>query len=236
MSEFKYEYVKQYLDLSYYTNIYTNTRIKLHNDIIDKYFINIDNLINQKKQKFIFTSGAYGSGKSFFVEQLNKFGKINLKKYIYVDPDEIRKELPEYNQIINNEPLNLGILTNQESFFIGEIIRLHAMFLGMDVIYDSSLKNFDWIENHIRWIRNTFVSCEIIIIHIQSDLTNILERNLLRAKETKRCISPNSIRHSYFDSIKTFDNINNIVDKSIIIPNILDVDYVNYIKNTDFII
>lgn len=234
MSEFKYDYIKQYLDLSYYTNVYTNARIKLHNDIIDKYFTNIDNVINKKKQKFIFTSGAYGSGKSFVVEQLNKFCKINLKKYIYVDPDEIRKELPEYNQIINNEPLNLGILTNQESFFIGEIIRLHAMFLGLDVIYDSSLKNFNWIKNHIGWIRNTFVSCEIIIIHIQSDLANILERNLSRAKQTKRCISPNSIEQSYFDSIETFTKINNIVDKSIIIPNISDVESINYIKNTNF--
>lgn len=91
----KYDYIRNYLDLNYYSNEYSEQRIKLHESIIDNYFIN-KNCINKnnKSQKFIFTSGAYGSGKSFVIEQLDKLNKINLTKYIYVDPDEIRLQLP----------------------------------------------------------------------------------------------------------------------------------------------
>ena len=62
----KYDYIRNYLNLNYYTNEYSPERIKLHESIIEKYFINNRFIKYSKRQKFIFTSGAYGSGKSFF--------------------------------------------------------------------------------------------------------------------------------------------------------------------------
>ena len=141
----KYNYIRNYLDLEYYSNVYKESRIRLHETIVDKYFANIQHLVKSENltnsNKFIFTSGAYGCGKSHVLKILNKHDKINLSEYIFIDPDRIRLELPEYSDLIRSDPWTAGYLTNQETFYIGELIRYHAMFLGINVIYDSSLRD-----------------------------------------------------------------------------------------------
>lgn len=191
----KYDYIKNYLDLNYYTNEYSEHRIKLHESIIDKYFINKNYPKKYNKpQRFIFTSGAYGSGKSFIISQLYKLNKINLSKYIYIDPDKIRLELPEYQELIKSDPFNACDITNQEVFYICELIRLHAMFEGLDVIYDSSLKNFDWFESQVKWIKEIFPKSEIIVINVQAGWISVLERNLTRLELTNRFVKLEHIR------------------------------------------
>jgi hypothetical protein len=228
----KYDYIRNYLDLNYYSNEYSPERIKLHESITDKYFINRTYLRKyDKRQKFIFTSGAYGSGKSFIINQLSELGKINLTKYIYVDPDIIRLEMPEYEELIKSNPFKTCELTNQEAFYISELIRIHAMFEGLDVIYDSSLRNFNWFESHIKWIKTNFPKAEIIILNIQADWISVLERNLLRAEKTHRFIKLESIFQSYYESNETFQKIKNLVDTNIIIPNNSDCEAVEFIKN-----
>jgi hypothetical protein len=227
----KYDYIRNYLDLNYYTNEYSPERIKLHESIIDNYFINKNYLRKyNKSQKFIFTSGAYGSGKSFVIKELSNLNKINLTKYVYIDPDVIRLELPEYEQLINTDPLNIYMLTNQEAFYIGELIKFHAMFEGLDLIYDSSLRNYTWFESHIKWIRNNFPKAEIIVINVHANWISVLERNLLRTEQSNRFIKLDTIRQSYFESLETHYKIKKIVDKNIIIPNNSDYEAVDYIK------
>ena len=227
----KYDYIRNYLDLCYYTNDYSEQRIKLHESIIDKYFINKSYLKKyNKSQKFIFTSGAYGSGKSFVINQLYKLNKINLTKYIYIDPDKIRLDLPEYQELTKSNPFGACEQTNQEVFYIGELIRFHAIFEGLDVIYDSSLRNYTWFESHVKWIRNNFPKAEIIVINVQADWISVLERNLLRTEQTNRFIKLETIRQSYFESLETYYKIKKIVDTNIIIPNNLDYEAEDYIK------
>jgi len=231
----KYDYVRNYLDLQYYSNIYSKERSELHDTIIQKYFYD-DNIKKKShgKNKLIFTSGAYGCGKSHVLKLLDKHNKINLKKYIFIDPDKLRSELPEYEQLIKLNPWMAGFETNQEVFYIGELIRFHAMFEGYDVIYDSSLRNWSWMSQHIEWIKETFPKAEIIIIHIETDWTNVLERNLLRSEQTKRCIPLENIKQAYLQSIESNKILSKLVNLNIIIKNNLNEETEKFILESVF--
>lgn len=231
----RYNYLLQYLDLTYYSNTYDLDRQYLHSNIIDSYFANIEQKISRKNNKntreFIFTSGCYGCGKSHILKLLDKMQKINLNQYVFVDPDKLRTRIPEYEKLLEQNPWIAGYKTNQEVLYISELIRLHAMFMGYNVIYDSSLRDAEWTTSHFEWIRQNFPNTRIKIIHVQADWVNVLERNILRAEQTKRCIPLENIRSVYFQSIKSNEILSQIADSHINIPNNNDDEAQEYISN-----
>lgn len=231
----KYNYIRNHLDLEYYHNQYSESRTKLHESIVDKYFVDKAHLKNpDKHNKFIFTSGAYGCGKSHILKMLHKHNKIDLDKFIFVDPDMIRSELPEYLDLIKSNPWTAGFATNQETFYIGELIRYHAMFEGINVIYDSSLRDWEWTSLHIKWLRENFSQAKIIIIHVYADWVKVLERNISRSEQTKRCIPLENIKQAYVQSIESNTKLKDLVDLNIIIKNNSDEELEKIILENDF--
>ena len=169
----------------------------------------------------------------FFVFCYNNNEKTVVEKHyikLYIQYSLIWFLLPEYKELIKSDLFNACNLTNQEVFYIGELIRFHAMFEGHDVIYDSSLRNFTWFESHVKWIRDFFPKAEIIVINIQADWISILERNLLRSEQSKRFIKLEHIRQSYIESLETYYKIKKIVDSNIIILNNSDFETAQFIK------
>ena len=225
----KYSYVREFLDLDYYNENYNNVRSQLHEKIVDKHFNKTT--IKTDKLKIIFNSGAYGCGKSHILKLLQENNKINLNEYIFVNPDNLRDELPEYKELIKSDPWNAGKNTNKEVFYIGELIRYHAMLNGYNVIYDSSLKDKTWFLEHIKWLRERFPKAIIKIIHVKANWINVLERNLLRAEETKRCIPLRFIKEAYAMSIKSNEILKNYVDENIIIENDNDENTTKFVNN-----
>lgn len=232
----KYEYIRNYLDLEYYNETYDELRTELHEKIINSYFDNLP--INSNPNPYptiIFTSGAYGSGKSHIIKLLEKHKKINLKNFIYIDPDKLRIELPEYTELLKVDPWNAGMKTNKEIFYISSLIKYHALFTNHNVIYDSSLKDGEWFSQYFLWLKKTFPKIIIKIIHVKTNWTNVLERNLLRAEQTKRCIPLKFIRDAYHMSSKSNEILKNYVDENIIIINDNDGETMEQIRNLPII-
>lgn len=256
----KYDYIRNFLDLEYYTNIYTEERKILHEKIIDKYFQNIcesnhtnnniyigrleepnHNNISNKSNKLIFTSGSYGCGKSKIISKLYEYGFFG--KYIYVDPDKIRRELPEYNDELETQidKVSLIIKTNQEAFYIGEVIRIHAMFMHLNVIYDSSMRNFNFFQNHISWIKQTFQNqTQIIILHIDIDISVAIKRYINKYHidydnydAVKKIQTINTIKQIFIETKETNQKLKNFVSHNIVMKN-NNIDDINTIIQNNF--
>jgi len=82
--------------------------------------------------------------------------KINLKNFIYVDPDKLRTELHEHNEPLKDEPWNGGIKTNKEIFYISSLIKCHTLFTNHNVICDCSLKDGELFSQYFLLLKKLF--------------------------------------------------------------------------------
>lgn len=210
-----YEYLKQFVDYTYHIK-YDPNRDNLHTDIINKYFVNKH---PQKKNRLIFTGGCYGAGKSHVMKFLHKNKRIDLDKYIYVDQDKIREYLPEYSEYLKENHFTAGFRTNKESAYIAEFIQRHALFNNYNLIIDSSLRDGEWHRDYIEWIKQTFPHYEIVIIFVEASWVRILERNLKRGEQTKRCIPLECLENTFEASPISFEMLKSHVHRHYVINN-----------------
>lgn len=245
--EFKYEHLKKYIDWSYHLK-YSPSREKLQEKIIDSHFIGKQKqsqshaqLQNFSRKKIIFTGGCYGAGKSNVLKQLQKENKINLDNFVHVDQDKMRSQIPEYETYLRENYYTAGFKTNKETGYIAELIQLHAMSNGYNLIVDSSLTDAEWLKQYIDLIRSEFSDYEIIIIYVKASWERILERNIRRGEVTRRVIPFDCLLNAYEKSPVSFEFLKNYVNKWYVIENDYKENEIDYerkrseqFKNIDF--
>jgi len=116
----KFSHIRRTLDYSFHTN-YTFERQMLHDMIItdmlnEAYICDIDGNIGTIAADpwIVFTAGAMGAGKSYTLRILVEKERFPLPAFVIVDPDEIRRLLPEYHMYIADNPELAGELTRKE--------------------------------------------------------------------------------------------------------------------------
>jgi hypothetical protein len=75
----------------------------------------------------VLTAGAMGARKSYTIRRLSEQGPFPLEAIVAVDPDEIRRLLPEFELYVQQTPQNAGELTRKEAGYISEILTLVAL-------------------------------------------------------------------------------------------------------------
>lgn len=128
----KYSYIRKTLDYGYHSN-YTFERQKLQdaiiNDMLDEAFVfdedgNVGTVPTEPW--IVFTAGAMGAGKSHTMGVLVEKGRFPLTAFVRVDPDEVRRTLPEYHVYIIENPELAGELTKKE-------VRKYIISMGQEV-------------------------------------------------------------------------------------------------------
>jgi hypothetical protein len=116
----KFSHIRKTLDYSFHSH-YTFERQKLHDAIItdmlnEAYICDIDGNIGTIPTDpwIVFTAGAMGAGKSHTMRVLVEKFRFPLPAFVIVDPDEIRRLLPEYHMYIAENPALAGALTRKE--------------------------------------------------------------------------------------------------------------------------
>ena len=116
----KYSHIRKTLDYNYHSN-YTFERQKLQDAIItdmlhEAFILDLDGNVGSvpKQPWIVFTAGCMGAGKSHTMNVLVKKGRFPLNAFVVVDPDEIRRLLPEFHMYVNSQPELAGSLTNKE--------------------------------------------------------------------------------------------------------------------------
>lgn len=89
----------------------------------------------------IFTVGPRGVGKKHVIRGLTAQGRLGLLTHVDVDPDEIRRRLPEFETYLKSKPDHVDELTRKEAGLICEVLTLAAIQAGRNVILDGCLND-----------------------------------------------------------------------------------------------
>ena len=159
------------LDYSYHCN-YRKERQNFQDEVIEKMlgsFIRDKNgfvCTIPRDPWIVFTAGAMGAGKSHTIRKLQEANHFPSLAFVSVDPDEIRRELPEFLEYVNTNPLLAGEMTRKEAGYIAELITLAALRKGKNVLVDGSLRDTEWYSFYFSSLREEYSNLRIAILHI----------------------------------------------------------------------
>lgn len=160
---------------------YTRQRQWLQNAIIEDFLDNIEDpnmCITPSEPWLIFTVGARGAGKIHTIHHLVNTGRLPILSFVQVDPDSIRRRLPEF-ETYDKELVN--DLTRKESSFIAELLLLAAVQNGRNVVFDSSMRDSGWFLKLIKSIKQLDSSSfKFAVIHVTAPTELIFERVKVR--------------------------------------------------------
>ena len=219
--------VRERLDYSFHA-CYSRERQELQDSIVQFFLQKHD----QDKTKFIqcdsnssgrpwavFTAGVMGAGKSFTLRRLHQKGLFPLDAFVIVDPDEIRRLLPEFVVYVNKDAQQAGTLTRKEAGMLSEMISLAALERGHHVLVDGSLRDHEWYENYFSDLRHSFPGIQLAIIHVTAPIDVINRRVKARADETGRLIPQQVLEQSIAEVPESVNLLKHLVDFFLKIDN-----------------
>jgi hypothetical protein len=155
-----------------------------------------------------FTSGAMGAGKGYCMNWMMHHGVIPKGTFAcHIDPDAIKRKLPEWSIYLQNNPQSAGSFTHSESALIAEIAKEAALGMGLSVWVDGSLSNTDWTIQDIQRIRRTHIGYRIAVFHVMAEEEIVLQRCRKRAISTGRMVPIEKTRVSIEGSAITVQRL-----------------------------
>uniref|UniRef100_A0A6U6D9L2 Zeta toxin domain-containing protein n=1 Tax=Odontella aurita TaxID=265563 RepID=A0A6U6D9L2_9STRA len=178
--------VRKRLDYTFHKN-YTIFRQQFQDDLILQRFsrpLIVNNVrVSQRNVSppwIVFTAGPMGAGKGYVLDKLGTDGKFPLESFVKVDPDEIRRDMPEFMHYAKYDPTVAGHHTRKEAGYIAEIITLAALQSGKNVIVDGSVRDYQWCKRHFSHLRAEFPGIRIAILQVSAPREAVLQRAVVR--------------------------------------------------------
>jgi len=177
-----YSHIRASLDYTYhshYTRERQNLQDKIISDMVNGAVITDKNgnvCTTPTEPWIVFTAGAMGAGKSYTMGKLVEAGRFPLLAFVAVDPDEIRRHLPEFHVYVDESPELAGELTRKEAGFIAEILTLAGLQSGKNVLVDGSLRDSKWYIEYFARLKEEFPNVRQAIIHVTAPRDAIFKR------------------------------------------------------------
>lgn len=211
-----YAHLRKGLDYSYHAN-YRKERQWLQDSIIDDILEahrpdDHRACVTPKQPWLIFTVGPRGAGKKHVLKELVLENRLPLLTYVRVDPDEIRRRLPEFETYSNKNPCLVDELTRKESGFIAELLLLAALQAGRNVVMDGSMSDPAYHLSLIEKLRRQYKCLKIGILHITAPTKTLLLRARKTFQDTGRDVTQDAVE-SYTSHIKeSIESVRVMVD------------------------
>lgn len=178
-----YAHLRQRLDYSYHTN-YRKERQWLQDAIIEDMLEVEDDeagCIIPSEAWLIYTVGPQGAGKRHVIHNLTQEGRLQLLSFVHVDPDAIRRRLPEFSTYVKKCPDMVDAFTRKECGYIAELLTLATLQAGRNVIVDGALESASWHKARIKDLRQEYPSLKFGIFQIQAPFKLIMKRSQVRS-------------------------------------------------------
>lgn len=203
------------VDFSYHSN-YQIERQLVQDRIIHKY-LRFGKSVNSPK--IIFTAGVMGAGKGYILKKMSQSKQIDLQEYLWVDPDQLKNELPEMKIYVNLDPKTAGTKVHKESGFIQEIILSEALKQNKNIIVDGSLTSLIRHKMLFESIHRDYPHYTIEIIYVIADLEKIKARIQRRGDATGRFVPMEKVEQAFHQIPKTVQVLAPLVSRMLIIDN-----------------
>jgi predicted kinase len=173
----------------------------------------------------IFTAGCMGAGKSFTVQRLDEQGLFPLRWFVMVDPDEIRRLLPEFRTYLQKNAEQAGAFTRKEAGMLAEILSVAALERGLNVLKDGSLRDAQWYVNYFSKLRHSFPGIQLGIIHVTAPIEIVHERVKKRAEQTGRIVPRDVLERAIVEVPRSVYILKHLVDFFLEIDNSIQQDH-----------
>jgi hypothetical protein len=178
----KYYMHRAKMDFTWFPT-YPSVRVAFQDELIEKM---IHRGAPQQNPIAMFTSGIFGAGKTHYINH-----NFNLKQCVRIDPDEIRRQLPEWDQLVRDHPKDAGTLTHMESTFIALLVERICIANKYNYLVDGSLSNLEWYKTWLLEVKQTH---RLYLFRFSCSLELAFERCLKREQMTGRHVSEQQIR------------------------------------------
>lgn len=173
-----YAHIRKELDYTYHSH-YKKERQWLQDSIIEEFVDKIHNTescTTPSEPWLIYTVGAPGAGKIYTLMQMVKERKLPLLSFVLIDPDAIRRRLPEFHSYVQKCPDRVDDFTGREAGYIVEILALAAIQSGKNVVLDGCLQSAEWHGTFFDSLKVENRNLKIGMIHVTAPRNIILQR------------------------------------------------------------
>ncbi len=176
---------------------WTKGRQVVHNDIIDK---TTDGLVAQEEPVFHMMGGGTASGKSSAVNA----GKVKFPNgHAFIDADEIKAGLPEYNAMIASGDARAASFVHAESSFVSDqIMKTTSQSRFHTVLDGTGDGGLDKLSRRVNRFRDQ--GYKISADYVNADLDVAIQRAATRAAQTGRAVPESVIREIHEGVSTTF--------------------------------
>lgn len=203
------EKLPQTKSLYFINGKYTDDRKKLHESIINDFTSKID-CVSGRQPVAIFTGGAPGSGKSYFLKNLLPF--LPKDKIFSIDADAVRMKLPEY------KGYNASSTHLETKDIVNELLMRIAQPCKHDLIIDGTMNKSSSYIPTITKLKNLGYKIYIIYVEVPKELS--IERVLDRYKRTGRYVPQKVINEIYENGMKPFQELTEYADGVLLINGV----------------
>jgi hypothetical protein len=198
----KYRSQRMALDSTYHW-LYSLDRQAMQDKLIDDVLNDCRHTELSPFPWVVFTAGPMGAGKGYVLDWMESQGYFPRKQFVSVDPDEIRRCLPEWEEYVAHDEQSAGGKTQKEASMLAELCVLCALQKRYNIVIDGSLRDATWYEGYFARLRKGFPGVRIAILHVSAPVesikANVQKRFLVTGRmvpEDKMLLSIESVPRS----------------------------------------
>lgn len=218
----RYAELRPLLDYTYH-RMYHPKRIQVQDELIAKFSKPEENE-EPLLPWVVFTAGAMGAGKGYVRDWMTKNGYWPIERFVIVDPDAVRQNLPEWPQYVAADSEKAGDMTQKEAGMIAELIGFAGLRDRRNVVFDGSLRDVKWYKSYFHRLRQNFPGIRIMIIHIIADRDTVLKRAEERGKKTGRVVPRETLIESMEATPISVQTLSHLADFTVRVENRTDAE------------
>jgi Zeta toxin len=142
----------------------------------------------QRRPWIVFSAGPMGVGKGYVMSTLKERGLFPLDRFLTIDPDLLKAELPEMTGYLQRDPASAATKVHRESTQMADVLLQHALQMRIPTLVDGSLRDVDYYKAFMERIRNNFPEYQLAILHVTASPEIIRSRAQSRAEKTGRAV------------------------------------------------
>eukprot|EP00121_Abeoforma_whisleri_P003087 Awhi_evm1s2772 len=209
---------RKQLDYKYHRNpVYS--RQQLQDSILSHIVNSVQSKDTTKRPWIVFTAGAMGVGKGYAMSTLASTDSFPLHRFIIVDPDKLKNELPEMPGYLKTDPESAATKLHRESTQMTDVLFEYGLLRSKSLLVDGSLRDTDWYTKLFKKIRSEYPQYRIGILHVTARRETIHARARHRAKVSGRAVPPETIEESLQQVPKSVERLAPLADVAFNISN-----------------
>lgn len=193
------------------------TRGELHELIEDDAF-SVSSPAPQDRKPIAYVMGGGGaSGKGTVKNHLIQEGVIQAADAVSIDPDEIKREIPEYGAIVAAGDSRAAAVVHEESSDIAKRIQDRAIKGRYDIILDVTLGDEKKGMQKLQELKDAGYEVRLYGVTIQPEIAVV--RAMQRAQETGRYVPIDPLLHAHKGFSGAFERYADLADEARLYEN-----------------